>query len=242
MRPIFSSALLALVVLAPAVAPTVAAAATAPQAFTAEYEVFQNDEKLGVGRITLRALGGGRIELVTHSEATEGLFAAAGVRRDETSVIDWNGAMPSTLEYRMQQKAAWNERSQQLVVNAAARTATSTWKDESANLVWVPGLIDKHGLTAVLMSELAAGRRGTMTFPVAGKKDVETQTYRIAGSVILETAIGRERAVRVERVRDDGDTRVTKIWFARERGWLPLRIKQYESDGETLDLRIVRVL
>ena len=59
--------------------------------------------------------------------------------------------------------------------------------------------------------------------------------------MILRTAIGRERAVRVERVRDDDSGRVTKIWFARERGWLPLRIKQYESDGETLDLRIVKI-
>jgi hypothetical protein len=238
MRAIASSALLAVALVAPAAA----WAAIAPQAFSAEYEVFQNDKKLGVGTITLRALGGGRIELETHSEATEGLFAAAGVRRDETSVIDWNGAQPSTIEYRMQQKAAWNERTQTLVVNTAARTATSTWKDDSATLAWVPGLIDKHGLTAVLMSELASGRRGTMTFPVAEKKEVETQTYRVAGSVILNTAIGRERAVRVERVRDGDSGRETKIWFARERGWIPLRIKQYESDGETLDLRIVRIL
>lgn len=238
MRHFLSTALLALAT----VAATGAHAAAAPQPFSAEYAVFQNDQKLGTGTITLRAVGGGRFELATHSEATEGLFAAAGVRRDETSTIDWSGAQPATVEYRMQQKAAWNERTQRLVVDATARTATSTWKDESASLAWAPGLIDKHGLTAVLMSELAAGQRGTMTFPVAGKKDVENQVYRVAGSVILETAIGRERAVRVERVRDDADGRVTKIWFARERGWLPLRIKQYESDGETLDLRIVRIL
>ena len=48
--------------------------------------------------------------------------------------------------------------------------------------------------------------------------------------------------MRVERVRSDDSGRMTKIWFARERGWLPLRIKQYESDGEKLDLRIVRIL
>ena len=91
------------------------------------------------------------------------------------------------------------------------------------------------------MSELAAGRRGEMSWGVAERRKVEQQTYRAAKNVILRTAIGRERAVRVERVRGDGSGRVTKIWFARERGWLPLRIKQYEGDGETLDLRIVRV-
>ena len=44
-----------------------------------------------------------------------------------------------------------------------------------------------------------------------------------------------------ERVREAGDGRITKIWFARERGWLPLRIKQYEADGETLDMRITAI-
>ena len=230
--------LFALALLVPSLAP----AAAPPKPFSAEYEVFQNDEKLGTGTITLRALGGGRFELTTVSEATEGLFAAAGIRREERSVISWNGAAPETVEYRMQQKAAWNERTQHLVVDAARRTASSTYKDETTTLPYHAGIVDKHALTAVLMSELASGRRGDMTWGVAERRKVEQQTYRTVKNVILRTAIGRERAVRVERVRSDDSGRVTKIWFARERGWLPLRIKQYESDGETLDLRIVRIL
>ena len=74
--------LFALALLVPSLAP----AAAPPKPFSAEYEVFQNDEKLGTGTITLRALGGGRFELTTVSEATEGLFAAAGIRREERSV------------------------------------------------------------------------------------------------------------------------------------------------------------
>ena len=222
--------------------PVTAVAAPPPKPFSAEYEVFQNDKKLGTGTITLRALGDGRYELTTTSAATEGLFAAAGVRREERSVIDWNGATPQSVEYRMQQKAAWNERTQLLQVDAKAGTARSTYKDETTPLAYAVGMLDKHGLTAVLMSKLAAGERGAFEFDVAERRNTEKQTYRTAKNVILRTAIGRERAVRVERVRDDDSGRVTKIWFARERGWLPLRIKQYESDGETLDLRIVRIL
>ena len=64
---------------------------------------------------------------------------------------------------------------------------------------------------------------------------------RVAAPVRLRTAIGTERALRVERIRTDGSGRVTKLWFARERGWLPLRIKQYERDGETIDMRITAI-
>jgi hypothetical protein len=223
------------------IVPAAAVAAAPPAPFSADYEVFQNGSKLGTGTITLRALGGGRFELATTSEATEGLFGAAGVRREERSVIDWSGGQPETVEYRMKQKAAWQERTQVLEVDKAARTARSTYKDETTSLDYRPGLVDKHALTAVLMSELAAGRRGELRYGVAERRAVEEQVYRTAANVILTTATGKHRAVRVERVRNDGSGRRTKIWFARERGWLPLRIKQYEGDGETLDLRIVRI-
>ena len=221
--------------------PMAASAAAPPKPFSADYEVFQNGEKLGTGSISLRALPDGRWELSTRSQATEGLFAMAGAARTETSVIAWNGGQPEVVEYRMQQKAGWSERSQLLRVNARARTASSTYKDQTTALPYSPGLIDKHGVTAAIMSDLSAGKRGDLAYTVAERRTVEPQRFRTAANVKLTTALGQLRAVRVERVRDGGEGRVTKIWFARERGWLPLRIKQVEADGETLDMRITRI-
>ncbi|WP_158637262.1 DUF3108 domain-containing protein [Arenimonas daejeonensis] len=221
--------------------PVTASAAAPPKAFSADYEVFQNGEKLGTGSISLRALPDGRWELHTRSRATEGLFAMAGVERSERSVIAWNGGQPEVVEYRMQQKAGWSERSQLLRVDAGARTVSSTYKDQTTVLPYSPGLIDKHGVTAAIMSDLAAGRRGELAYTVAERRAVEPQRFRTAANVKLRTALGQLRAVRVERVRDGGDGRVTRIWFARERGWLPLRITQVEADGETLDMRITAI-
>src|SRR5690606_6340647 len=103
------------------------------------------------------------------------------------------------------------------------------------------GVLDAHGATAAIMVALEAGERGTLSFPIADRRGVETQTYRVAARVRLRTAIGTERALRVVRVRGADNGRITKLWFARNHGWLPLRIKQYESDGETLDLRITAI-
>ncbi|WP_176693136.1 DUF3108 domain-containing protein [Arenimonas terrae] len=221
--------------------PAASRAAPPPKAFTAEYEVFQNDKKLGTGRIQLRALGNGRWELMTLSEATEGLFAAAGVRREERSQLRWAGDVPETVEYRMQQKAAWSSREQHLVVDAGTRRARSTYKGQTTDLPYSAGLLDKHGVTAAIMSDLAAGKRGEFNYTVAERRVVEPQRFRTAANVRLRTAIGTLRAIRVERVRESGDGRVTKIWFARERGWLPLRITQYEADGESLEMRITAI-
>ena len=227
---------LALLALAP-----LAAAAAPPAPFSAEYAVYQGDSRIGTGQITLRRRPDGDFEMVTRSEATEGLMAMAGLRREEVSLIRWTGDAPVSLSYRMNQKAAWKARSESLDVDPARGTATSGYKGEAIPLDYRPGLLDRHAVTAVLMSELAAGRRGEMAFAVAGRRDIETQRYRTAANVRLRTALGVERAIRVERLREDGSGRVTKIWFARNRGWLPLRIKQYESDGSTLDLRITAV-
>ena len=218
-----------------------AAAAPPPKPFSADYEVLQDGKKLGTGRIELRALGNGRWELMTRSEATQGLFAAAGVQREERSQLRWSGDLPETVEYRMQQKAAWSRREQRLVVDAAAKRARSTYKDQTTDLPYRPGLLDKHGVTAAIMSDLAAGRRGDFHYTVAERRVVEPQQFRTAANVRLRTAIGTMRAVRVERVREAGEGRTTRIWFAREHGWLPLRITQHEADGETLEMRITAI-
>ncbi|GAB2496218.1 DUF3108 domain-containing protein [Arenimonas alkanexedens] len=234
--PYFVPALLAALML-----PGLAWAAPPPAAFAADYQVQQDGKPLGTGRITLRRLPNGRWEMSTRSEATEGLFAVAGVRRKEVSVMDWTGDTPRTLDYDMQQDAAWSKRRETLAVDPRAGTARVTYKGEAQSLPYRDGLLDRHAVTAALMSELSAGRRGEMSFAVAGRRNVEVQRYRTAANVRLRTALGVERAIRVERVRDDDSGRITKIWFARNRGWLPLRIKQYESDGSTLDMRITAV-
>ncbi len=231
------TALLCLALLLPAAAH----AAPPPQPFSAEYEVFQNDKKLGRGTITLRALGNGEWEMVTRSEATQGLVAAAGVSRSERSVLSWAGGKPEVREYRMDQKAAWSQRNLLLQVDSSARSARSTYKDKTSTLPYRPGLLDRHGLTAAIMSDLAAGARDELRYTVASRDDVEEQRYAVAASVRLKTSVGVMRAVRVERIREAGNGRITKLWFARERGWLPLRIKQYEADGETLDMRIIAI-
>jgi hypothetical protein len=102
-------------------------------------------------------------------------------------------------------------------------------------------MLDRHALTAAIMVDLGAGKDGVLEYLVAERTDVETQRYDVAASVKLETALGVKRAVRVMRLRDDDSGRVTKIWFARENGWIPLRIKQYEADGETIDMRITAI-
>ncbi|KAA2284863.1 DUF3108 domain-containing protein [Arenimonas fontis] len=232
-----ATALLALVMLLPTTAP----AATAPQAFQADYDVYRNGARVGQGSIGLRRLPDGRWEMLTRSEAAGGLAGLAGVRREERSLLAWTGRGFETIEYTMRQKAAWKERQESLRVDAAGRVVRSAWKEQRMDLPYRPGVLDRQAVAAALMAALENGREtGTLGLPVASRGSLEQQDYRFAARVRLRTAIGELRAVRVERGDRDGG-RLTRMWFAREHGWLPLRIKQYEEDGEVVDMRIARL-
>lgn len=233
LRAAFAASLLAL--------PLFAVAAAPPKPFNAEYELRRNDQVLGTGQITLRALPGGQFELVTRSRGTKGLAALAGLDREERSLMRWTGSGLELVESSMRQKAAMRTREQSLRLDPASRAVVSRHKDGETRYPAPPGVLDRHGLTAAMMVALADGQRGTLRFNAAERREVEPQSYRVAAPVRLRTAIGTERALRVERIRTDGSGRVTKLWFARERGWLPLRIKQYEADGETIDMRITAI-
>lgn len=219
----------------------VLALAAPPKPFSADYDVFRNGSRLGTGTVSLRELPDGQWELQTRSNASGGLAGVAGVRREERSLLRWTGKQFATVEYTMQQRAAWNTRNLRIEIDSQARTASSTNRRETRELAYQPGMLDRHALTAAIMVDLAAGREGVLEYVVAERTSVETQRYDVAASVKLDTAMGVKRAVRVERIRDDDSGRITKLWFAREHGWLPLRIKQYESDGETLDMRITAI-
>ncbi|GGA85649.1 hypothetical protein GCM10011521_25140 [Arenimonas soli] len=221
--------------------PLLASAVSPPKPFSADYEVRRNDQRIGTGQVSLQRVGDDVYELVTRSQATEGLAALAGIEREERSRLRWTGNGLELVAYRMQQQAGWKNREEQLSVDRATGQVNSRWKDQSATYAAPAGLLDAHGTTAAIMAALAAGERGSMVFPVAGRRGVETQTYRVAAAVRLRTAIGTQRALRVERQRSADNGRITKLWFARNHGWLPLRIKQYETDGETLDLRITAI-
>lgn len=221
--------------------PLLATAAAPPKPFSADYEVRRNDQRLGIGQVTLSRKGEGLYELVTRTEGTEGLAALAGVQREERSLLRWTGEGLQLVEGSMRQKAAFKTREQKVAYDRASGRVSSRWKDRSATYAAPANVLDAHGTTAAIMVALAAGERGTMRFPVAQRGALEMHEYEVAAAVRLRTAIGTERALRVQRVREDGNGRLTKLWFARNHGWLPLRIKQYEPDGETIDLRITAI-
>ena len=76
---------------------------------------------------------------------------------------------------------------------------------------------------------------------VADSDSVDAQRYRQAAVETMSTALGPQRAIRVERIRDSGNGRVTTLWFGVDKKYVPLQILQTEANGETIEMRVTAI-
>ena len=216
--------------------PTLAAA---PAPFSTRYEVLRNGDRLGEATIRFTALGGGRFQLLTNTTGTEGLAALTGATVEERSVLSWHGDQPETQSYDYLQKLGWKARERHMRVDAAGQRIDLQDKDHDYSPPYRSGVLDRHAITVALMQDLALGKTGDQLYVVPNKDHLETWRFRAGGISTLQTELGAQRALRVDRIRDDDSGRKTTFWLAVDRGFVPLRMLQTEDNGESVEMRIV---
>lgn len=100
------------------------------------------------------------------------------------------------------------------------------------------GLLDRSTYQLVLQQDVANGRT-SMTYQVLDETEVETYDFRVIGEEGVRTRAGVVRAVKVERVRDPGQSRrQTTLWFAPEWNYLLVRLHQRENDGKEYQIML----
>jgi hypothetical protein len=216
----------------------IAVQAALPPPYSASYEVRRNGEPTGTATVVFRALANGRYELRSHTVGSQGLAAIAGVDLDERSILRIVGGAPETVAYSYRQQVAWKNKARDISVDAGAGRITSTDKDKTYSPPYKPGVLDRNAITVALMSDVAAGKPGDLQYLVPSKDELETWTYRSAGTETMQTTIGSQRVIRVERIRDSGNGRSTTLWLGADRNFVPLRMLQKEPDGSTIEMRI----
>lgn len=217
----------------------VALAAPPLAPFRADYVAARNGSDIGEAQSALSAVEGETWEFLTHTRGTRGLAALAGIEVMEKSEFRWRGRLPELVQYDYKQDAAWTSRERSLRVDAAAGSIASRDRDRSYTLAFEAGVADRHVVVLAIAAALAADAP-ELRFRVADKDKVEWHTYRRAGTESLETPAGTFDTIRVERVREKPG-RTTTSWFAPAAGHVPVRILQREPDGETFELRLVRL-
>lgn len=220
-------------------APTLAVAS--PKPYHAEYSVSRNGSAQATATVNYGPEANGRWQLSSHTHGSQGLAALVGVDINESSLLRWNGEQPETIDYRFSQKAAWNSKQRRVQVDAAGGHITSVDKDQTYSLAYQPGVLDQNAINVALINDLSAGKRGDLVYTVVNKRALSTQRYHVVGEVTLPTALGSQRAIKVERIRDNADGRSTTLWFGVDKGFIPLRMEQREPNGERIDMKISRI-
>lgn len=212
-------------------------AAAAPVApFEARYELRRNGDVLGESRLRLTNSGEGwRFE--NRTVGTHGLARVLGLRIEESSRFVWNASgQPETRHYRYVQSTSVNRREREVRVDPATALIRLRDRENTAEVPFVAGVVDRQLLTLALMQAVAQGRRGDQLLQVAGRRRVDAQTWRI-GSPGAVPGLSGVRAIPVERIRESPEGRSTRLWLDSRPPHLPLRIEQHEDDGEVLEMR-----
>ena len=206
--------------------------------FEARYEVHRGGKLAGEARMALIELDGDRVEWTTRTRGTRGMAALAGLEIDERTLFRWHGELPELVESWYDQRAAWTSRKRSLRVDLGTGTIAAFDGKRLHTLEHDAGTIDVHATPLALGAALARGE-ASPTFRVATRDEIERQHWERIGNERVETGVGPVEAVRVRRVRDDGEARVSEMWLAPSLGYRVVRARHEDRDGEVIELRLV---
>jgi hypothetical protein len=127
-----------------------------------------------------------------------------------------------------------------IAFNWDAALAISSEDDESWQIPLQSSVMDELSYQTAIRQALigATGIESNLTFEIIDGDEIETHEYRRAGNEVLSTPIGELTTVKLERVRDASDERVTEIWLATDWNFLLVRMEQLSNSGLRIELEL----
>ncbi|PIV36807.1 MAG: hypothetical protein COS34_00675 [Lysobacterales bacterium CG02_land_8_20_14_3_00_62_12] len=224
----------------PTLAQSALAETTPPAAplapFELQFDVARNGKVQGEASVHLRQNPDQSWEFETFSRGTRGAAAFIGVKIRETSVFRWQQSTPQTLRYAYSQKVGFSSRARSFQVDPEQHWIRGRDADGPFELRDTVAVVDRHLLTLAIASDLQAGK-SEFRYQVANKHSISEYRYEVTGKESILLGGQPLETVRVERIRSNPG-RVTTVWIAPARGYLPVRTLQVEPDGETIEMTL----
>lgn len=197
-------------------------------AFEVSYEVVFRGLNAGTASLELRRENGDRWRYESRNEA-RGLFRLAFPGEiTQTSVmrIDADRVLP--LQYRADDGTESTDKDIALRFDHDLQRVTGTAERINVNLPLEIGLQDPMSLQIAVIQSLLAGRTPTR-YSIVDKQEIKTYEYRSEGRERLATSAGAFDTVIWSSARV-GSNRVTKVWYAAELGYVPVRAERRRGD------------
>lgn len=209
---------------------------TALLEYSAEYQASANGLAATATR-SLRRQGENSYRLSNSLEAK--LAGQTLARLEQASEFTLQGKQLLPLNYSYQLSGV-SRASHAIFFNWDAGIALSTEDDESWQLQLVDGVMDQLSYQVAMRQALLDDSEDSaeFSFKILDGDAIETHAYRLVGEEFISTPLGELNTVKLERVREASDERVTEIWLAKDWNYLLTRIEQLNRSGLKIILEL----
>jgi hypothetical protein len=206
-----------------------------PPPFTAVYSLTQDGVELGETRRTLRSDGtnGYVFESVSQTTGLVALLRDEKVLERSQWTLDGTKVLPQ--RYRYERSGGAKRRLVELRFDWAHARVRNVVDRQPWSMSLPAGTLDKLLYQLVLMHDLQQGKT-ELNYAVADGGKVKSYRFVVAGSEIIQTDLGKLRALRLQISKDDKERSNTRLWCAERLAYLPVRIEQDDGDGGSLKM------
>lgn len=135
------------------------------------------------------------------------------------------------------------KRSENLRIDPLLSKATYTRKKKQSEIDLAPEYLGPVSYQLQMRRDLAAnasantGTKATLSYQVISHGKIKYYQFEELGEETIVTALGDIKTLKVGRIREEED-RQTILWLAPRWAFLPVKIWQKESDGETYEMTL----
>ncbi len=216
---------------------TAAAGADTPALVKASYDVYRNGLHVAVTQESFEK-NGAQYRIVSDSTPAGllALFVRTRIRIHSSGAVTPVGLRPEQFDYGRLDGASKN-------VSAAfdwqAGQLHMTFDGRNETIKLPQDTQDRVSLMYQFVF-LPAEKFGDLAFHMTNGKKIEPYRYRLAGTEMIDTPLGRLNTLRLVKQREPGDNAV-EVWLASDRSYFPVRLLILENDGSKFEQVITRL-
>jgi len=211
------------------------AADTFPLPFAAEYEARYGGFRARAER-SLEIQESGQYHMTTHlALRLLGKTISAITEQSQVTFDAENGFIfPDAYSF---EQTGLGKRYRAISFDWNNAVATVLIEENSRDITLEGKVTDNLSAYLELHRQLVAGEK-EIRFQGIDKDEVEEFRYEVQAEESIETPLGIFDAVRVARIRPPGSDRSTTMWFARDWGYLLLKLVQEEPGSSRINLSL----
>jgi len=205
--------------------------------FNAEYNLKRNGITLGISTRSLSMAKDGTYIYASTTRATGIIAWFVKDQIDEYSKWTFDGGRIRPLEYVYRRHGGSKTRDVNLKFDWQHHIVVNTIDGNPWRMQIPPDAQDKLVYQLSIMYDLMNGKKN-LEYKLADGGKLKDYAFEIEGEEILNTALGKIKTVRIQRI---GDRRDTTVWCAPSLSYLPVRLEQHDTDGSHLTMQLESV-